>query len=113
MVKRMSNALGMLEVYGFSVALAAADRACKEAAVTLEGIDCNNPAAGEAAVIPLVVQVKLTGGVTDVEMAVQAAKMEALKYLPEEAVKTSVLTKMDEGLLPFLGSGKVKKKVSG
>ena len=107
----MNHALGMLEVLGFSVAIAAADRAVKQAAVKIEGIDCNNPAAGDKAAIPLVVQVKLSGEVAHVEAALSAAKQRALAFIPEEAVLTSLIPRVAPGMMPLLVNGKVKKKV--
>ena len=109
----MNKALGMLEVQGFSVAIAAADHAVKHADVRIEGIDCNNPAAGETTEIPLVVQVKITGEVANVEMALEAARTKALTFLSEDAVHTTLIAKVDDRLKGLLTNGKVKKKVIG
>ncbi|SDO16713.1 BMC domain-containing protein [Alkalicoccus daliensis] len=109
----MNKALGMLEVLGFSVAIAAADQAVKYADVTIEGIDCNNPIEGDKAEIPLVVQVKFRGDIANVEMAMQAARTKALNYLSEDVVKTTIIPKTDNRMAGLLTNGKVKKKVIG
>ena len=66
----MGNAIGLLEVQGYSVALAAMNQACKAANIKIEGMDCNNPAAGDHAPIPVVIQVKFTGSVSDVKVVI-------------------------------------------
>ncbi|WP_280770578.1 BMC domain-containing protein [Salipaludibacillus daqingensis] len=106
----MSQALGMLEVLGFSVAMAAMDKACKTAEIKIEGIDCNNPVAGDQAHIPVVVQVKFSGGISDVKEALAIAELEAIKYIPEKDVMIRMVPSMSKELSGLLSLGKVKRK---
>ncbi|MBU9714219.1 BMC domain-containing protein [Evansella tamaricis] len=104
----MTKAIGFLEVQGYSVALAAMDQACKAADITIEGMDCNNPAQGDHAPIPVVVQVKFTGSVSDVKVALEVAKGEAKKHIPEEDILTHLIPSALKGLEKLLPLGKVK-----
>ncbi|WP_077210979.1 BMC domain-containing protein [Bacillus dakarensis] len=106
----MSKAVGLLEVQGYSVALAAMDKACKAAEITIEGIEVNNPAQGDMALIPVVVQVKFTGGVSDVEIALETAAQEASRYIDENDILTRLIPSVMEELQPLLSIGKVKRK---
>ena len=106
----MKKAIGCLEVLGYSVALDAMDKACKGADVLIVGIDCNNPAKGEAAAIPNVFQVKFTGDVDQVRIALDIAKNRALKYLEPEDVLTHLITGQAKGLEHVLSTSKVKLK---
>jgi len=106
----MSQALGMLEVLGFSVAMAAMDKACKAAEISIEGIDCNNPQSGDQAQIPVVVQVKFTGRISDVKEALAVAEAEAMKYIPDSDVVTRIVPSVSEELAGLLSLGKVKRK---
>lgn len=111
MVKNMKrNALGLLEVEGYSVALAVMDKACKSADIKIIAMDCNNPTAGNNAFIPLVVQVKFTGSISDVKAALDIAKETAVKYIPEEAIVAECITSYSEELEKLLLAGKVKNK---
>ncbi|KOA18594.1 BMC domain protein [Clostridium homopropionicum DSM 5847] len=104
------KALGLLEVQGYSVALAVMDKACKSAEIEIKSIDCNNPKAGDKANIPLVVQVKFVGSVSDVKIALEIAKEAALEYIPREDIVTSSIALYDEELEKLLQIGKVNKK---
>jgi microcompartment protein CcmL/EutN len=104
------KALGLLEVQGYSIALAVMDKACKEADINILAMDCNNPKAGDNAHIPVVVQVKFTGNVTDVQIALEVAKEAALEYIPSEEIVTACITSYSEELEPLLHVGKVIKK---
>ncbi|WP_244895324.1 BMC domain-containing protein [Evansella clarkii] len=106
----MNKALGMLEVLGFSVAMAAMDKACKQGNIKIEGIDCNNPVSGDNAKIPVVIQVKFTGAVSDVEAAMDGARSEALKYLDEEDILVRIVPGVADELKSLLPLGKVKRK---
>mgnify|MGYP005749084511 CR=1 FL=1 len=106
----MTNALGMLEVQGYSVALAAMDKACKAANVTITGMDCNNPTQGDSAPIPVVVQVKFTGEISDVRVALEVARYEASRLIDEKDVLTRLIPKPFKGLEKLLSAGKVKLK---
>jgi microcompartment protein CcmL/EutN len=104
------KALGLLEVQGYSVALAVMDKACKAADINILAMDCNNPKAGDNAYIPVVVQVKFTGNVTDVQIALEVAKEAALEYIPSEEIVTACISSYSEELEPLLHVGKVKRK---
>lgn len=71
------NATGLLDVYGFTAACAAADAGCKAGNVTLEVFDRNKPANAETLPVPLLVTVKFRGSVSDVTAAVEAAELAA------------------------------------
>lgn len=106
----MGKAIGFLEVQGYSVALAAMDKACKAAEITIEGLDCNNPLQGDQATIPVVVQVKFKGSVSDVEVALTVAKGEAIKHINEEDVLTHLIPSSLAELDSLLSIGKIKRK---
>ena len=58
------DALGMLEVFGFTTAVVAADAIAKAGDVEILALDRNKPANGDAAVVPLLMTVKFTRTVT-------------------------------------------------
>ncbi len=70
-------ALGLIEVFGFTTAVVAADAAAKAGNVRIVAVDNNKPAAGDSAEVPLVMVVKLEGPVADVEQAVAAGAEQA------------------------------------
>lgn len=106
----MKQAVGLLEVQGYSVALAAMDQACKSAEIIIEGIDCNNPLMGDAAPIPVVIQVKFTGSVSNVKIALEAARIEAMKYIAEHDIVTHLIPAALADLQKLLPIGKVNIK---
>ncbi len=71
------NALGMVEVYGFTTAICCADVAAKAAAVNIIALDTTKPANGDSAEVPLVMIVKMEGSVSAVTAGVEAAKAHA------------------------------------
>jgi microcompartment protein CcmL/EutN len=73
------DALGMVEVYGFTTAVLCADRAAKAAAVKIIALDTNKPANADTAEVPLVMNVKMEGSVSAVTEGVSAAKAAALE----------------------------------
>ena len=73
------NALGMVEVCGFTTAICCADIAAKAADVKIIALDKNKPAAGDSAAVPLIMNVKMEGSVAAVEAAVEAAKKHAVE----------------------------------
>lgn len=73
----MSEAVGMLEVFGLATAFAAADAGCKAGNVWLETFDKNKPANADALPVPLIVMIKFRGSVSDVQAAMEAAKRTA------------------------------------
>ena len=70
----MSDAVGILEVYGLTTAFVAADAACKAADVTLENFDKNKPARAEELPVPLLVTIKIRGNVSAVREGLEAAR---------------------------------------
>ncbi len=66
------DALGMLEVFGFTTAVVAADAIAKAGDVEILALDRNKPANGDAAVVPLLMTVKFTGSVAAVEAGLEA-----------------------------------------
>ena len=67
------NALGMVEVCGFTTSIRCADIAAKAADVKIIALDKNKPANGDSAEVPLNMCVKIEGSVAAVETAVEAA----------------------------------------
>lgn len=106
----MKRALGFLEVQGYSVALAAANQACKSTDVSIEGIDCNNPPQGDKAGIPVLVQVKFSGEVSGIQVALEVARQEAQKFIPDEEIVTHIISSSMPGIEKLLPLGKVKRK---
>lgn len=104
------KALGLLEVQGYSVALAVMDKACKAADIHILGMDANNPPENMETSIPLMIQVKFCGGVDHVQTALGIAKEEALRYLREDQVIASCITSGSKGMAPLLSQGKVSLK---
>lgn len=107
----MSNkALGLLEVEGYSVALASVDAASKSTNIDILGMDCNNPIKGDLAQIPVVVQVRITGNIEDVKMALEIAREKAAEYISEDEIKTHCISSYSDDLAKVLPVGKVKIK---
>ncbi|MBO5788498.1 MAG: BMC domain-containing protein [Clostridia bacterium] len=73
----MANALGMIEVYGFTTAIVVADRVAKCADVKIVAIDKNKPANADKVEVPLVMIVKFEGEAGAVESALEAGVAEA------------------------------------
>ena len=92
-------ALGMVEVFGFAMGIVVADAAAKAADVKIVALDKNKPAAGDAAEVPLMIVVKITGDTAAVQQAMEAGIREAksrnlysTSYLiPNEAEDTKKL----------------------
>ncbi len=102
-----AQALGILEVLGYSVALYAMDQAAKAADITILNIDVNNPPAGDKAKIPNVFIVKFVGSIDHVNMALEVAKVAAQKYLDEADIKTHMISGNIKELSKVLMKGKV------
>jgi microcompartment protein CcmL/EutN len=109
-VIELSKAIGLLEVQGYSVALAAMDKACKAADITIEGMDVNNPPQGDSAPIPVIVQVKFSGNVSDIKVALEAAEREASKYINSQDILIRLIPSVMEDIEKLLTIGKVKLK---
>jgi len=76
----LSQAVGILEVFGLACAFLSADAGCKAANVTLENFDKNKPGNADELEVPLLVTIKFRGGVADVEAAMEAAEIEANRH---------------------------------
>lgn len=103
-------ALGMLEVQGYSVALASMNEACKGANIKILSMDCNNPSEGENAQIPIVVQVRFEGSISDVENALEIASHEARKYIDDKSILARRISSYSKDMNKILSTGKVKIK---
>ena len=82
-------ALGMIEVYGFTTAMVVADKMAKSADVKVVAVDKNKPKNAESAEVPLVMAVKIEGGVAAVTAAIDAGIEEAEKrglYLTHKVI---------------------------
>ena len=73
----MTEAVGMLEVFGLTTAFMAADAGCKAANVHLEPFDKNKPKNPDSLPVPLLVMIKFRGDVADVTEAIEAAMAKA------------------------------------
>ena len=104
----MSNAVGMLEVYGLVAAFAACDAGCKAANVTVENFDKNKPANPDGLPVPLQVLVKFRGSVEDVTAAVEAAEIAANRV--SGVVTKHIIAAMDESAEKMLKLNAFDKK---
>ena len=75
----MANALGMIEVYGYTTSIVVADTVAKTADAKVVAIDKNKPANAEACPVPLVMVVKFMGNAGAVQSAHDAGVAEAEK----------------------------------
>lgn len=89
-------AIGFLEVAGYGAALYAMDKACKATDIKILGIDTINPK-DSSANIPLTVQVKFEGSVSEVKIATEIAGEAALRFNSETEIITSVIDNPYEG----------------
>lgn len=96
----MGNATGILEVYGLVAAFVACDAGCKAANVTVENFDKNKPGNPDGLDVPLIVAVKFRGSVTDVEAAVEAAKIAAEQV--SGVVTSHIITRTEADTEPML-----------
>lgn len=94
------RALGLLEVFGLTTALVAADAACKAGNVKIVTFDKNKPANADKLEVPLLIVIKFEGTVSDVEMAIEAGINAANKV---SGVSCSyVIPRVDEGIKGFV-----------
>ena len=75
----MANALGMIEVYGYTTSIVVADTVAKTSDVKVVAIDKNKPANADACPVPLVMVVKFMGNAGAVQSAHDAGVAEAEK----------------------------------
>ena len=73
----MANALGMIEVYGYTTSIVIADMVAKTADVKVVAIDKNKPANADKCEVPLVMVVKFMGNAGAVQSALDAGVAEA------------------------------------
>ncbi|MFZ5988532.1 MAG: BMC domain-containing protein [Bacillota bacterium] len=102
-------AVGFLEVAGYCVALDAMDKACKAADITIIGIDTINPKDTKAR-IPLTVQVKFTGTISNVSAALEVAKEIAARHITLDEITAHIINGPYEGVNKLAAIGKVKVK---
>lgn len=105
-----NQALGLLEVQGYSVALACMNEACKGSDIKILSMDCNNPIEGDNAQIPVVVQVRFEGSVCDVKNALDIARDEARKYIDDNSILSRCITSYSNEMEKMLTTGKVSLK---
>ncbi|RCW71935.1 BMC domain-containing protein [Saliterribacillus persicus] len=105
----MAQAVGMLEVQGYSVALVAMDEACKAADLKIEAMDCNNPSNERKPQIPVIVQVKFTGKLSDVQIGLEVARKTASNFIDDKDILTHLIASHADGLENLLPLGKVKQ----
>ena len=103
-------AVGMIEVQGFGTALAIADTMCKTAEITIDAFDANNPS-DPGVKIPVIVQVKFRGGVSEVYAALEAGRREAQNYLSDNEIVTDCIPMETDEILPLIKEGKLKPSV--
>lgn len=103
----MARSIGFLEVMGYSVALIAMDAACKCAEIEILGIDTINPKDTNVP-IPVTVQVKFGGDVSDVKAAAARAFEAASRVVAPENVLIHVIERPMEGAGRLAGISKVK-----
>lgn len=101
------NALGLIEVQGYSTALAVGDAMCKNASVQIQAMDCNNPVKGAEAEIPLTVQIKITGEISHVKEALEVGRNTAKKYNSEEDILTHCISKTFKEIEPLITIGRL------
>jgi len=101
-------ASGFLEVQGFSVALAAMDSMCKTANINILAVDANNPPDEKKAFIPVVIQVKLAGGIGDVVQSLKAGYRTAERFLPQELILMHHIASDKKAIETLLKAGKLR-----
>ena len=87
-------ALGMIEMFGYTTAILAADAAAKAGNVTIVAIDHNKPVDPNAAPIPVVMVVKMEGSVSDVETAMAAGIRSAKEH--DLYITSYLITRQEE-----------------
>ncbi len=100
-------AIGFLECAGYGALLYAMDKACKAADIRILGIDTINPK-DTSAFIPLTAQVKFEGSISDVKVAIEAAREAALRFNEEKEIITAMIEQPYEGVDKLAGISKVK-----
>lgn len=102
-------AIGFFECNGFGIAVYSIDKACKASDVKILGIDTINPKTDDAN-IPLQVQVKINGSISNVEEALKIAKEEALKFEQTEDVTIRIINNPYGGTVELSKINKIEEK---
>ena len=92
------GALGLLEVCGYSTALLVINGMYQNADITVLAIDFNKPATADLDKIPLQVQIKFTGSVSQVEWAMEIGRKIAEKYNDKDEVIAHVIANAHDGM---------------
>lgn len=100
-------AIGFLECAGYGALLYAMDKACKAADIKILGIDTINPK-DTSSFIPLTAQVKFEGSISDVNVAIEVASIEALKFNDEKDIITAKIEQPYDGVDQLAMITKVK-----
>lgn len=103
-------ASGFLEVQGFSAALYAMDAMCKAGDIRIEAVDANNTPDEREAVVPVVIQIKCSGGIGDVRSALEAGRYAAEKLLPAHLVLSHCIASESPALRGLLREGKLPRR---
>ena len=94
------GAVGLIEVFGLTAALVAADAACKAANVKIEALDNNKPKNADELEVPVLIVVKFSGTVSDVNMAMEAAINASNKISGVHS--KYIMSHPDEGIKKFI-----------
>ena len=104
----MTEAVGIIEVYGLVAAFAALDAGCKAGNVRAETFDRNKPKNPDALKVPLIVAVKFRGSVDSVKAAVEAAEVAANGV--SGVVTKHIIARPEEGTNSMLKLSGLDKK---
>lgn len=104
----MTQAVGIIEVYGLVAAFAALDAGCKAGNVTAEPFDKNKPKNPDKLPVPLIVAVKFRGSVDSVTAAVEAAELAANEV--SGVVTKYIIPRPEESTEPMLRLSGLDKK---
>ena len=104
----MTEAVGIIEVYGLVAAFAALDAGCKAGNVTAETFDKNKPKNPDGLKVPLIVAVKFRGSVDSVKAAVEAAEVAANNV--SGVVTKHIIARPEEGTNSMLKLSGLDKK---
>ena len=104
----MTQAVGILEVYGLVAAFAALDAGCKAGNVTAETFDKNKPKNPDGLKVPLIVAVKFRGSVDSVTAAVEAAEIAANNV--SGVITKHIIARPEEGTNSMLKLSGLDKK---
>ena len=104
----MTQAVGIIEVYGLVAAFAALDAGCKAGNVTAETFDKNKPKKPDELKVPLIVAVKFRGSVDSVTAAVDAAEKAA--NMVSGVVTKHIIARPEDGTGKMLALSGLDKK---